>query len=527
MVASHPGPISMTNTAPTALLSLRNISKHYPAVIANDNINIDVMAGSIHAILGENGAGKSTLMKLVYGVIEADAGTIHWQGKQVDLRNTASARKLGIGMVFQHFSLFETLSVVENISLTNKGSRKSLSKKIIEIGQRYDLHVNPEASVHSLSVGERQRVEIIRCLMQDLKLLILDEPTSVLPPQHVRSLFDALRKLRDNNVAILYISHKLEEIRELCDTATILRGGKVTGSVNPNEKSTHELATLMIGHDIERVEARPHQRDTEKPLLSISDLTVSSQDPFGTSLSGVDLSVYGGEIVGVAGVSGNGQKELARLISGETLNKNIAADSISMMGQPVARLGATARRRLGFSFVPEERLGRGAVPPMPLAKNSLLTAFDKNMHRAGFLKKQTMNEYTKQCIHDFDVRCTGVDATASSLSGGNLQKFIVGRELLLAPRLLFVSQPTWGVDIGAATGIRQRLLDLRDSGIAILVISEELEELFDITDRMHVIKSGTLSPSLNTAEVTPNDIGKYMIDSEQSQHNEFGSTHAI
>ncbi len=485
------------------------------------------MPSSIHAILGENGAGKSTLMKLAYGLIEADEGEIFWQGKPVDLRNTAAARKLGIGMVFQHFSLFETLSVVENISLTMPGSRKALSAKIIELGKRYKLDVNPEASVHSLSVGERQRVEIIRCLLQDLKLLILDEPTSVLPPQHIRSLFDALRTLRDNKVAILYISHKLEEIRELCDTATILRAGKVTGTVNPNEKTAKELATLMIGHDVPSVEARHTQRTGNDPLLTLSSVSFVNHDPFGTSLHNINLSVHSGEIVGIAGVSGNGQQELCRLISGEHIDKQLAANAIEMMGKPVAHLGAAARRQLGFSFVPEERLGRGAVPPMPLAKNALLTAFEHGMLNKGFLKKKAIEQYTEKCIEDFDVRCGGPDATANSLSGGNLQKYIVGRELMLAPKLLFVSQPTWGVDIGAATAIRQRLLDLREAGIAILVVSEELEELFEITDRMHVINSGTLSPSLVTAQLTPNDIGEYMIGNQNASANSAETAHAI
>ena len=509
----------------TALLSLRSITKAYPSVVANDSISLDVHAGSIHAILGENGAGKSTLMKLAYGVIEPDAGEILWRNQAVDLRSTSAARKLGIGMVFQHFSLFETLSVVENISLTMPGSRKELARRITEVGADYDLHVDPSSSVHSLSVGERQRVEIIRCLMQDLKLLILDEPTSVLPPQHVSPLFAALRKLRDNGVAILFISHKLEEIRALCDTATILRGGKVTATVDPNEKTAHELATLMIGHDIPQVEARAHQADLSQAALKLSNLSVSSSDPFGTDLKEINLSVHGGEIVGVAGVSGNGQQELSRLISGEHIAASLAADVIHMLGNPVARLGAVERRQLGFSFVPEERLGRGAVPPMSLSKNSLLTAADKGMHRKGFLNKARMNEYTQQCITDFDVRCGGVESEATSLSGGNLQKFIVGRELSLQPKLLFLSQPTWGVDIGAATAIRQRLLDLRDSGVAILVISEELEELFQITDRVYVISSGSLSPSLVTADVTPNDIGKYMIGEEQ-QPGVTGDSHA-
>lgn len=517
--------MSITDT--TALLSLRNITKAYPAVVANDSINLDVYPGSIHAILGENGAGKSTLMKLVYGVTEADSGEIWWQGNKVELRNTAVARNLGIGMVFQHFSLFETLSVVENISLTIRGSRRSLARRINEIGERYQLIVSPDASVHSLSVGERQRVEIIRCLMQNLKLLILDEPTSVLPPQHISSLFDALRKLRDGGVAILFISHKLEEIRQLCDTTTILRAGKVTGTVDPKLTTTAELATLMIGHEVPRVESRGVNKAQADLRMQLSGLSYTSDDPFVTSLHDIALKVYAGEIVGIAGVSGNGQQELSRLISGELTDKRIDADAIRMFGQPVAWMNAAQRRGLGFSFVPEERLGRGAVPPMSLARNALLTASDKGMLKGGFLKAAAIRRYSESCIREFDVRCGGSEATANSLSGGNLQKYIIGRELMLLPGLLFVSQPTWGVDIGAATAIRQRLLDLREQGMAILIISEEIEELFEITDRLHVINSGVLSSSLVTAETTPNDIGEFMISSSTEIHGMHGSANVV
>ena len=503
-----------------ALLSLRNITKRYPAVIANDNINLDVHSSSIHAILGENGAGKSTLMKLVYGLVQADSGEILWQGKQVKLRNPAAARKLGIGMVFQHFSLFETLTVVENIALTIPGSRQKLAKQIKEIGDRFQLPVNPDAFVHSLSVGERQRVEIIRCLLQDLKLLILDEPTSVLPPQHINALFDALRKLRDSGVAILFISHKLEEIRSLCDTATVLRGGQVTGSVTPSAASAQDLATMMIGHEVPTVKTRSQTQQSDKTLLKLDSVSVSSHDPFGTSLSNINLQVHQGEIVGIAGVSGNGQSELSRLISGELLVGQLPDSAITMMEQQVTRLNAAQRRALGFAFVPEERLGRGAVPPMALTKNSLLTTFSKGMTRRGFIKQKQLSHHTAECITEFDVRCGGAQATADSLSGGNLQKFIIGRELKLKPKLLFVAQPTWGVDIGAATDIRQKLLNLRDEGCAILIISEELEELFEITDRLHVINGGKLSPSLNTGDMTPNDIGEYMIGQQQLNHPE-------
>ena len=509
------------STEPRApLLSLRGITKRYPSVIANDNIHLDVHANSIHAVLGENGAGKSTLMKLVYGLVEADSGEILWQGRHVNLKNPAVARKLGIGMVFQHFSLFETLSVVENISMTMPGSRKTLTRRIEDIGEQYQLSVNPRASVASLSVGERQRVEIIRCLLQDLELLILDEPTSVLPPQQISSLFYALRKLRDSGVAILFISHKLEEIRELCDTATVLRHGKVSGTVDPTQTNTQELAKLMIGHDVPSVHARQVWQQGNQKLLQLTSVSVPSSDPFGTSLYDINLHVCSGEIVGIAGVSGNGQQELSRLISGEETDKRLPGSAIQMMGKQVTHWTAAQRRALGFSFVPEERLGRGAVPPMSLAKNTLLTASSKDLLSGGFLKNKAIHRLTATCIADFDVRCGGTRATANSMSGGNLQKFIIGRELMLSPNLLFVAQPTWGVDIGAATAIRQRLLDLRDAGIGVLIISEEIDELFEVTDRLHVINSGVLSPGMITADVTAHDVGEFMIGTQHAHQQD-------
>ena len=497
----------MTNAAPT-LLRLSGVSKSYGAVQANIAIDLEVKSGSIHAVLGENGAGKSTLMKMIYGVEQPDGGHILWNGKRVHMARPSDAQALGIGMVFQHFSLFETLSVVQNVSLMVPGKLAELAKKIMELGEQFGLTVDPDAMVHRLSVGERQRVEIIRCLLLQPKLLILDEPTSVLPPQSVRLLFATLRSLQAQGMAILFISHKLDEIRELCDEATVLRGGEVTGRVDPRGHSASHLATLMIGREMPKL-AVTKATPSNEVRLSLNGLNHPAISRFGTTLRAVNMELRSGQIVGIAGISGNGQQELAALISGETRCKQ--RDMITIMGQQAGILDPAQRRSLGFAFVPEERLGRGAVPEMSLADNSLLTAHRLGMLRGGFIRRQVERTFTKECIKEFDVRTPGPDAEAGSMSGGNLQKFILGREIMLDPKVMLVSQPTWGVDIGAATAIRRRLLDMRDEGAALLVISEELEELFEICDVLHVLHKGVLSAPLDAATTTAQDIGAYMI----------------
>ena len=492
------------------LLQLSAVSKRYGGVQANSGIDLSVDAGTIHAILGENGAGKSTLMKLIYGVESPDEGQISWKGEPVRLSSPAVARAKGIGMVFQHFSLFETLSVVQNIALIVPGAQADLAQRIRALGEAFGLAVDPRASVHALSVGERQRVEIIRCLMLNPDLLILDEPTSVLPPQSVTRLFATLRALREKGMAILFISHKLEEIRDLCDTATILRQGKVTARLDPRQASANDLATLMIGRPMPPpVRPTPHGLGDER--LQITTLNYPNDDPFGVSLSDVNLSVRGGEIVGIAGISGNGQQELAALVSGEIALSTPSRDAIRLMGKPVADQDAATRRKGGLAFVAEDRLGRGAVPDMSLADNALLTAHRRGLVRHGFIQRRAERAFTADCIARFDVRTSGPQAEAGSLSGGNLQKFIMGREMMLQPDVLLVAQPTWGVDIGAALEIRQKLVAMRNDGTAILVISEEIDELFEICDRMHVLHKGRLSPSLPTATTTVEEVGAWMI----------------
>ncbi|UCH41691.1 MAG: ABC transporter ATP-binding protein [Gammaproteobacteria bacterium] len=490
-------------------LELEGITKIYPSVIANENVSLKVKKGEIHAVLGENGAGKSTLMKMIYGVAKPDAGQMKWEGQLVNVENPAHARSLGIGMVFQHFSLFETLNVVENVALALPGNPdlRQLAGQITEVSNRYGLPVDPQRLVHALSVGERQRVEIIRCLLLNPRLLIMDEPTSVLTPQAVRKLFDTLRQLADEGCSILYISHKLDEIQELCHVATVLRDGKVTGDCIPSEETPKSMASLMIGKELPVPE---HNAPTSlgDVRLQLNRLSKKSDDPFGTDLQDIELEVRSGEIVGIAGVSGNGQQELLYALSGEELVDD--AQAVVICGKASGRDLPDQRRRNGMGFVPEERLGRGAVPRMSLTENALLTAHHKGMLKNGMIQFRLISEFARKCIDNFNVKCGGEEHAANSLSGGNLQKFIMGREILLAPRMLVVAQPTWGVDVGAAAFIRQELIDLRNEGTAILVISEELEELFEISDRIAVIANGRLSPSKKLADTNIDEIGVWM-----------------
>ncbi len=475
-------------TAPVPRLELLNITKRYPSIVANSEVSLSVMPGEIHAILGENGAGKSTLMKVIYGAVKADSGAILWNGHQVSVSNPAQARRLGIGMVFQHFSLFETLSVVENIALV------------------LDEPFDPARMVHSLSVGERQRVEIVRCLLQDPKLLILDEPTSVLTPQAVQKLFETLRLLASEGVSILYISHKLHEIQSLCDCATILRHGKVTGTAIPRAETPATLARMMIGRELPVCQAPPYAGDA-RPILTVKRLSLESDDPFGTDLENISLKVNAGEIFGIAGISGNGQAELMAALSGETTSEKHA---IELEGSAIGHLNAGQRRARGLVFVPEERLGRGAVPSLSLSRNALLTAHRQGMKTWGLVRYSKAREFAEKCVARFDVRGGGHAADARSLSGGNLQKFIVGREIMLKPKLMIIAQPTWGVDVGASAVLRQALLDLSRNGVAIVVISEELEELFEISDRIAVLAEGKLSSAQPKSETTAESVGMMM-----------------
>ncbi|QBK04161.1 ABC transporter ATP-binding protein [Hylemonella gracilis] len=491
-------------------LELQGITKRYPAVVANDGVSLTVQPGEIHAVLGENGAGKSTLMKIVYGAVQADEGEIRYNGQPVRIRNPQEARALGISMVFQHFSLFDTLSVAENvwIGLDKRQTLAEVTARIRDKATQYGLEIDPLRPVHTLSVGEMQRVEIIRALLGEPQLLILDEPTSVLTPQAVERLFVVLRQLASQGCSILYISHKLHEIRALCTACTVLRGGKVTGVCDPRQESNASLSRMMIGAEPPALER--HARAAGEVALRVQGLSLPREDQFGVDLDGVGFELRAGEVLGIAGVSGNGQKELLYALSGE--DRRAAPDTLQIFGRAAGALGPDKRRALGLHFVPEERLGRGAVPVLSLSDNLPLTR--REHVKRGWLRHGALRAQAAEVIARFKVKAGGphggAGAAAKSLSGGNLQKFIVGREIDAAPKLLIVSQPTWGVDVGAAAQIRAELLALRDAGCAVLVVSEELDELFEICDRLVVIAQGRLSPSLPTAQATPEQIGEWM-----------------
>jgi simple sugar transport system ATP-binding protein len=488
-------------------LSLTNITKRYPGVVANRSVSLSVKPGEAHAVLGENGAGKSTLMKIIYGAVKPDEGAIEYNGQAVQIRNPQQARALGISMVFQHFSLFDTLSVAENVwlGLDPSFSLAQVSARISAKAAEYGLDIDPSRPVHTLSVGEMQRVEIIRALLTEPKLLILDEPTSVLTPQAVDKLFVVLKKLVSQGCSLLYISHKLHEVRELCSACTVLRGGEVTGVCDPREESNASLSRMMIGAE---PPALQHQDRTPGAVLfEARHLSLNKEDQFGVNLVDINLQVRAGEVVGIAGVSGNGQRELLYALSGEDTRP--APDAVHLDGQAVGHVGPNPRRQAGLHFVPEERLGRGAVPSLSLSHNMLLTRSEA-ISSSGWIDTQMLQTQAQKIIQQFKVKANGAQAPAQSLSGGNLQKFIVGREIDAKPKVLLVSQPTWGVDVGAAAQIRAELLALRDAGCAVLVVSEELDELFEISDRLYVMANGKLSPSIQRKDATVAQMGEWM-----------------
>ena len=490
------------------LLEIEGLRKAYPGVVANDNVGFTVGKGEVHALLGENGAGKSTLVKMVYGLVKPDEGTMHFNGAAYAPGSPSEARQTGIAMVFQHFSLFEALNVAENVALGMENPPKmgELSARIREVSETYGLPLDPEKLIGDLSAGERQRVEIIRCLLQDPKLLIMDEPTSVLTPQEVDILFETLRKLQAEGTSILYISHKLEEIRALCDGATVLRLGKVVGSCDPREKTARELAEMMVGTELKT--PTPADHELGDVALSVSNLSVASGSQFGTSLKDVSLQVKKGEVLGIGGVAGNGQDELLGALSGEL---KADTDAVQMHGQGIGHLGPNQRRELGLLAAPEERLGHAAAPDMSLVENAVLSArVRKKMVNNGFVDWKAAKSYAEEVIEAYDVRTPGSANAARSLSGGNLHKFVIGREIMQSPEVLVVNQPTWGVDASAAASIRQAILNLAAEGAAMIVISQDLDELMEVAGQFAALNEGRLSDPRPTIGLTIDEIGLMM-----------------
>ena len=496
--------------SPPPLLSLQGLSKSFPGTRANDNVSFDIGNGEIYALLGENGAGKSTLVKMIYGVLHPDEGRMMLEGEPYSPQKPSEARARGVGMVFQHFSLFEALSVAENVALGVSAdlAGPGLEDRISETSRRYGLALEPHRLVGTLSVGERQRIEIVRCLLQEPRLVIMDEPTSVLTPQEADALFETLRRLAGEGRSVLYISHKLEEIRALCSKATVLRGGKVVvANCDPRKETARSLAEMMIGTTL--TSPKRSQKAAGAVRLGIKGLSLGSDEQFGVDLNGISLEVSAGEIVGIAGVAGNGQGELMEALIGE--RRANSADAITIDGKPVGFLGPDARRSFGMCFVPEERLGHAAAPDMSLTENTLLSAAGRmGLVRRGLIDLGAARTFAERIVERFNVRTAGVGHAARSLSGGNLQKFIIGREILQKPSVLVAAQPTWGVDAGAAALIQQLLIELADEGAALLVISQDLDELFQIAGRIAVISGGRLSKARPVAELSVETIGREM-----------------
>ena len=493
-------------------LAAIGITKDFGSLRANDNVDFVIHPGEIHALLGENGAGKSTLVKILYGSLQPTAGEIRWQGKTVVIPNPAAARRLGIGMVFQHFSLFDALTVAENISLALAGTAGlgALKDRITTVSKEYGLPLNPNSVVADLSVGERQRVEIVRCLLQEPRLIIMDEPTSVLTPQEADQLFVTLKRLASEQCSVLYISHRLEEVRAICHHATILRHGKVVGECDPQQQTAARLASMMVGAELRELRASEPVAGTAPVRLAVDGLSLPKPHAFAVALEDISLEVRGGEIVSIAGVAGNGQDELFDALSGERLADR--AEAIRIDGSDCGRRGVNARRRQNAAFVPEERLGHGAVPRFKLSENVVLTRHGtgEGLVRTGVVNFIGARGIVGKVTDAFDVRKGSPDPEAAALSGGNLQKFVVGREFDRRPGVFVVCQPTWGVDAGAATAIRQALIDLARAGSAVLVISQDLDEILEISDRIAVISKGRLSVPRDAHGITREEIGLLM-----------------
>ncbi|MGY9017508.1 MAG: ABC transporter ATP-binding protein [Alphaproteobacteria bacterium] len=492
------------------LITIDKIFKRYPDVVANNNVSFNIRKGKIHALLGENGAGKSTIVKILYGLVTPDSGSILLNNLVIKFKTPSEARANGIGMVFQHFSLFESLTISENLilGLEEKISFKKLKEKAIEISKKYDLLLDLDSPISNLSAGEKQSVEIVRALLQEPKVLIMDEPTSVLTPIESEVLFKNLKKLTDEGKTILYITHKLDEVIKNCDEVTIMRNGNVITTCSAEGETKETLAIKMLGYRVNSP-ITDYNSINEEVLFQAIHLSKSFNDPFLTDLKNISFNVRQGEIFGIAGVAGNGQKELMELLTGENIT-NIQG-KIIFENEEITKLSTKNRRKLSIGFVPEDRLGHSAVPELSLSENILLSQFLGNdFSKMGILDFKKIDLYTKDVIKKFNVKTPSEKVFAKNLSGGNLQKFVIGREVNSKPKLLIIFQPTWGVDTGAESFIRQSLIKLSKEGSSLIVISQDLDELIEITHHISVISNGILSKPLETKNLDIKKLGMMM-----------------
>ncbi|AXE27265.1 heme ABC transporter ATP-binding protein [Streptomyces globosus] len=501
------------NASSPPAVELHGITKRFPGVVANKDIAITVRKGTVHALIGENGAGKSTLMKILYGMQKPDEGTIAVDGEQVSFNNPGDAIARGIGMVHQHFMLADNLTVLENVVLGGEklyGIGAKARKKIQEISDAYGLGVRPDALVEDLGVADRQRVEILKVLYRGARTLILDEPTAVLVPQEVDALFDNLRELKAEGLTVIFISHKLGEVLKVADDITVIRRGTTVGTADPKTATTKQLAELMVGSELPSPETR-ESTVTDVPMLKVSDLRLAATDPDGVVrevLAGIDFTIHKGEVLGIAGVEGNGQTELIEALMG-MLHPD--GGTVTLDGEDISAKPTRKRREGGIGYIPEDRHRHGLLLESPLWENRILGHVTEQPNsKRGILDPKAARKDTERIVREYDVRTPGIDVTAASLSGGNQQKLIVGREMSHNPKFLIAAHPTRGVDVGAQAQIWDAIREARHEGLAVLLISADLDELIGLSDTLRVIYRGRLVADADPATITPEELGTAM-----------------
>ncbi|NLW06524.1 MAG: ABC transporter ATP-binding protein [Clostridia bacterium] len=501
-------------TAP--LVEMRGITKTFPGVVANEDVNLAVYAGEIHALLGENGAGKSTLMSVLTGLYRPERGEIYFEGQKVSFRSPRDAINKGIGMVHQHFRLVAPFTVTENVALGLKGgfnlNLNKIAQEIGELSREYGLEVDPQARIWQLSVGEQQRVEIIKLLYRKARVLILDEPTAVLTPQEARELYRTLKKMAEQGCAVVFITHKLQEVMEAADTITILRAGKTVATVKKQDTSEKELARLMVGRELKGLRQKP-AASRSATVLSIEDLRVLNDKGL-EALKGINLTVAAGEILGIAGVAGNGQRELAEAVAGM---RTIVAGRITIAGRVLEQGNPLEAINAGVGYIPADRLDMGLVPNLGAVDNLLLKEYRQERWGKTFIDRRQVRLWARELVERFKVRMAGLDVPVKLMSGGNLQRLLLAREISTCPRLLVAEYPSRGLDIGATEAVHRLLLEQRAAGAAILLISEDLEELFRLADRIAVMYEGEITGLVDTAAARVEELGLMMAGAKRME----------